>query len=250
MLKKDKALCIRAVDYSETSQIATFFTRDCGKIAVIAKGAKRLKSSFGGPIEILSCGDIVFSESARDSLATLTEFNQLSLFPNLRKNLFVLNGALFAVELLGTFTHQGDKAPQLFDSIIEFLHSVQNSQSRQSTLALLILFQFTLLGHAGVLPVLQVCSNCRTPFDDNWRQCYFSSKGNGIICHDCHGSFPDRIVLTPAAARCLCDFSNITNAGVEALEKIEQLLIHHFTEISGKRPKMAKSILNLFSPRL
>ena len=38
MLKKDKALCIRAIDYFETSQIVTFFTRDTGKISAIAKG--------------------------------------------------------------------------------------------------------------------------------------------------------------------------------------------------------------------
>ena len=250
MLKKDKALCIRAVDYSETSQILTFFTRDNGKIAAIAKGAKRPKSSFGGSVEILSYGDIVFSENVRDCLATLTEFNQLPLFPNLRKNLLVLNCALLAVELLNTLTQQADGDRQLFDGIIEFLRSVQNSRSRQSTLTLLILFQFNLLSQTGILPVLQGCSNCRMPFNDNWRQYYFSSKGNGIICHDCHGSFPDRIVLAPVVARCLNDFNYIQDVGTETLEKIEQLLIHHFTEISGRCPKMAKSILDMFRPGL
>ncbi|MFQ6036643.1 MAG: DNA repair protein RecO, partial [Sedimentisphaerales bacterium] len=56
MLIKDTAICIRAVDYSETSQIVTFFTRATGKIRAIAKGSKRPKSAFDGPIEILSFG--------------------------------------------------------------------------------------------------------------------------------------------------------------------------------------------------
>ena len=46
MLKKDKGICIRTTDYSESSQILTFFTAQNGKLSVIAKGAKRPKSSF------------------------------------------------------------------------------------------------------------------------------------------------------------------------------------------------------------
>ena len=242
MLKKDKALCIRTIDYSETSQIISFFMRAGGKIAVIAKGAKRRKSSFGGPIEILSCGDIVFSQNDRNSLATLTEFNRLPLFEGLRKNLFALNSAFFAAELLNTFTHEADGHPQLFDSITGFLTDVQSGPSDRETLALLILFQFTLLSQTGILPVLQSCLNCKTPLNDRWRQHYFSSAANGLICHDCQGSFPERIVLAPDVARCLSDFNYVKEAKAETLERIERLLIHHFTEISGKRPKMAKFI--------
>ena len=35
MLTKDLAICIRTVDYSETSQIVTFFTKAHGKIGAI-----------------------------------------------------------------------------------------------------------------------------------------------------------------------------------------------------------------------
>ena len=46
MLTNDHGICIRAVDYSETSQVVTFFARQTGKVPLIAKGAKRQKSSF------------------------------------------------------------------------------------------------------------------------------------------------------------------------------------------------------------
>ena len=85
MLTKDLAICIRAVDYSETSQIVTFFTRDTGKISAIAKGSKRPKSTFDGPIEILSHGRIVFADSNTEKLATLTEFQQQPTILRLRQ---------------------------------------------------------------------------------------------------------------------------------------------------------------------
>ena len=84
MLTKDAAICIRAVDFSETSQIVTFFARANGKVSVIAKGSKRAKSAFDGPIEILSFGKIVFSNSTREKLSTLTEFEQQAGFANRR----------------------------------------------------------------------------------------------------------------------------------------------------------------------
>ena len=111
MLSNDIAICIRTVDYSETSQIVTLFTRDHGKVDAIAKGAKRAKSVFGGPLDIFSFGKIVFSDSQK-GLSTLTEFEGKCVFWALRQRLFNLNGAFFAAELLTKFTHDHDKAPE------------------------------------------------------------------------------------------------------------------------------------------
>ncbi len=82
MLTKDTAICIRAVDYSETSQIVTFFTRETGKINAIAKGSKGPKSAFDGPIELFASGKIVFVQKS-ERLAILTEFKQQSYFSHL-----------------------------------------------------------------------------------------------------------------------------------------------------------------------
>ena len=105
MLTKDLAICIRAVDYSETSQILTLFTRQAGKISAIAKGSKRPKSAFDGPIEVFSHGKIVFSDSNKEKLATLTEFEQQPGFTNLAGNLFALNCSFFATEPVDKLTN-------------------------------------------------------------------------------------------------------------------------------------------------
>lgn len=131
MLTKDIAICIRAVDYSETSQIVTFFTKGNGKIGAIAKGSKRPRSAFDGPIEIFSHGRIVFADSNKDKLATLTEFESAyggPGFSGLRNNLFALNCCLFGAELLDKLTNEYDPHPGLFDSFLQFLQDANEGQ--------------------------------------------------------------------------------------------------------------------------
>ena len=249
MLTKDAAICIRATDFSETSQVMTLFTRATGKISVIAKGSKRPKSPFDGPIELFSHGNIVFSDSNRDKLATLTEFEQQAAFAGLSGNLFALNCALFAAELINNLTDDYDPHPKLFDSFLQFLQNANeyrvSSIEHRDTLSLLILFQLSLLKEIGLIPIFDSCVNCKTTYDIRHAkyEFYFSSSANGLLCKDCEASFPDRIQLTKNAANCLSNLKLIDDANEKTLNEIERVLVHHFTEILGRQTKMAKYIL-------
>jgi DNA repair protein RecO (recombination protein O) len=253
VLTKDTAICIRAIDYSETSQIVTFFTRATGKISAIAKGSKRPKSAFDGPIEIFSHGKIVFSDSNKEKLATLTEFEQQPGLTDLRNNLFALNCRLFGAELMNSLTHDYDPHPDLYDSFLQFLQNINESQvtrheSRVTSheLSLLILFQLSLLREIGLQPILNACVNCKTKYERRAtsNEFYFSSSANGLICRDCKASFPDKIRLTKNATNCLANVKLIAESHEETLSEIENVLISHFTQLLGHKPKMAKYILD------
>jgi len=267
MLTKDIAICIRALDYSETSQIVTLFTRATGKISAIAKGSKRPKSMFDGPIEVFSHGRIVFSDSTREKLATLTEFEQHPAFSHLPNDLFVLNCSLSAAELLSNLTDEYDPHPRLFDSFLQFLQNTNESQAssvgHQDVLALLILFQLALLKEVGLQPILDACANCKTRYEirplpttsrgvipakaGTRYEVYFSSSANGLICKDCEASFPDKVRLTTTAANALRDLKLIAQSDEKTLSEIEKTLVYHFTEILHHQPKMAKYILRQMS---
>lgn len=259
MLAKDQAICIRTVDYSETSQIVTFFAKTSGKIGAIAKGSKRPKSSFDGPIEMLLHGRIVFAASSKDKLATLTEFESAAGTAGptlLRNNLFSLNCCLFAAELVNLLTDEHDPHPTLFDSFLDFLHNAENAQEKCEMLALLILFQLALLKEVGLGPILDHCVNCKTTFacpEGDIRlphggrptsELYFSSSANGLICRNCESAFQDKFKLTKKAATTLANLKLLAESTQNTLNEIEKLLIYHFTELTGHRPKMAKHILS------
>jgi DNA repair protein RecO (recombination protein O) len=242
MLKKDLAVCIRAVDFSETSQIITFFARQAGKFTAIAKGSKRPKSAFDGPIELFAQGQIVYSQTHTDKLATLTEFSQQPSLAFLTRNLFALHCASLAAELVNSTTDDYDPHPELFDAFINFLHDLDQSQD---ALHLLIIFQLKLLKEIGLMPVLDHCANCKAGHGPRvtGHELYFSSEANGLICRDCEPSFPDKIPVTRAAASALNNKETLAKKDKKILKEIEKLLIYHFTNIGGRPPKTAKYVL-------
>lgn len=246
MLAKDCGVCIRTVDYSETSQIITFFARIAGKICAIAKGSKRAKSAFEGPIEVLSCGEIVFTSTDKDQLSTLTEYQQKPMRGGLRRNLLALDSGLFAAELLDRLTHDGDPHPVLFDQLVQFIQDLDANVAagpRRDILLRLILFQLALLREVGLRPNFKTCANCRRSFSPEWRESYFSSTANGLVCRDCEMSFPERLRLSEPAGRILANLGWISQARENVLDEIEAVLIHHFTETLGNRPRMAAHVL-------
>lgn len=245
MLTKDRAVCIRTVDYSETSQVVVLFGRLSGKIRALAKGSKRPKSAFDGAIEVLSFGDIVFSGVQKDRLATLTEFQPRPVRGELRRCLYALQCAQFGAELVDLLTDEYDPHAALFDHFVQFLEDVEEGRlelNRRDLLIRLVLFQLVLLHEVGLRPVLGACVNCKSPFSETWRESYFSHAANGLICRDCEMSFPDRILLGANAAKYLTDVRQIANADVKTLDEIERVLIRHLTGILGHRLKMAEYV--------
>lgn len=240
MLEKDQALCIRKVDYSETSQVVTFFTRGHGKLPAMAKGARRKKSAYDGPFELFTFGDIVFSRRETANLANVTEFNQIPRFPGLRIHLHGLHAAMFAAELLEKFTEDHDAHPRLFEGMLLFLDQVQQASDPSAALGHLIGIELRILEQSGHLPLFKQCANCSRPFEiQKWKTAWFSASVPGLICPDCESAFPDKISIPADAADLLARPGRIKDATAENRKQAQKALVNYLTYLLGRPPKMA-----------
>ena len=91
--EKALALVVRTTDWSETSRIATLWTRELGKVRALAKGGRRLKSNFETALDLLTVCRIVFLRKSSGSLDLLTEAQVVRRFPRLRQDLPALYAA-------------------------------------------------------------------------------------------------------------------------------------------------------------
>jgi DNA repair protein RecO (recombination protein O) len=103
-LVADRCICLRKVEYSETSQILTLLAREHGIVKAIAKGAHRRTkagaSRFDGGVDLLDIGQAVFTSDPSREMSTLTEWKLQEGHPALRRNLRSLYLSLYAAELV------------------------------------------------------------------------------------------------------------------------------------------------------
>src|SRR5581483_2291538 len=121
---KATAIVLKTTDWSESSRIATFWTREFGKVRALAKGGRRLKSSFESALDLLTVCDIVFLRKSSGSLDLLTEARVIQRFPRLRADLQALYAGYYVAELLADWTEDYDPHPILFDEALAALEDL------------------------------------------------------------------------------------------------------------------------------
>ncbi len=220
-LVTDEAVVLTVSDYSETSQIVTLFSRRNGKVRTLAKGAKRPKSPFGGPIDKLQRVEAVFSARPQSRLGTLAELTQAETFPGLRDRLPAFRAASCAAELVLLGTEELDPSPELFDSLTKTLRALSTGQN---SAILLYYFELQLLRLLGLMPELGRCVSCRRRRSER-QGALFSPAAGGVLCRRCRSQGEEGI---PAKAKALEALSFLASASSEQLRKV------HLAESTAK----------------
>ena len=166
--EKTDAIMIRIVDFSESSCIATMFTRDFGKIGVMVKGARRPKSPFESAIDLLTESRIVFIHKSSDSLDLLTEAKLSRRFRAATRSLPHLYAGYYLAELLDALTHVGDPHPDLYELARE---TVIELDELHDPLSLVIRFELNLLRLLGQNHLSKI-ARCVVEKFHNSRECH------------------------------------------------------------------------------
>src|SRR5438132_6960320 len=143
--EKATALVLRTTDWSETSRIATLWTREFGKVRVLAKGGRRLKSNFESALDLLTVCSIVLLRKSSGSLDLLTEARVVKRFAQLRTDLTALYAGYYIAELLSDWTEDYDPHPILFDEALDALSTLGDSRDAKKPATGLRLARFELV---------------------------------------------------------------------------------------------------------
>jgi DNA repair protein RecO (recombination protein O) len=244
--EKTDALVIRLAEFSETSRVVTFFTRDFGRISAIAKGAKRLKGPFEAALDLLAACRIVFIRKSSAGLDILTEAQLLSRFKPIGRELDRFYGGYYLAELLAGLTEEYDPHPQLYDQAIGTLTRLQEGNAKIAV----IRFELTVLREIGQLPVFERCVECGRPAnaDGTWR---FSVSQGGLICPTCSKESSPGNALSAGTAAILRRLSEDSDAVVERLSlsprqlrEARQVVTAAISHALGHPPKMLRYIAN------
>jgi DNA repair protein RecO (recombination protein O) len=231
------ALVVRGSDWSETSRITTLFTREFGKVRGLAKGGRRLKSSFDVAFDLLTVCRVVFLRKAHGGLDLLTEAQMAERFPALRENLPALYAGYYVAELLSDGTQDYDPHPELFDAALETLRKLGDPGG--SVADLVTRFELVWLKELGYSPRLDVCTGCGKAVPGGVPRVWFSPAAGGVLCTPCSPAQPDRRPLSGDALRALAALAAGQAADQECVRgELRALLGQVVSFVLGRRPRM------------
>jgi len=136
------AFILRQRNYRETSLILDVFTRDFGRLSLVAKGVRKAKSKTAGLLQPFI--PLVVSYFGKAELKTLSAV-EISP-PAIKLTGMALYCGFYVNELVTSLLHQHDPHPEVFEGYKHCLIQLSDSASIE---AVLRVFEFDLIGAIG-----------------------------------------------------------------------------------------------------
>jgi DNA repair protein RecO (recombination protein O) len=204
-LIKTRAIILKVYDYSETSQIASVFTEDAGRVQILAKGAKRLKGPFHGPLEPVTLNRLAFIVKKTTTLYTLTERVLLDAYRPLRRDLGKLYPACAAVEIVLAITPEAVENKKLFSFFVEVL-SVFSSAAGEKIV--LLAFLLKVLSAEGFALETGRCMSCGRGRLGRGTV-LLSAESGGVLCPACEKNADSGIRISSGARRIIVQLGRL-----------------------------------------
>ncbi|MDP6893623.1 MAG: DNA repair protein RecO [Verrucomicrobiota bacterium] len=128
MDEQTTGVILRVFPLTETSVVVHWFSPDKGRIATVAKGARRPKSNFQGKLDLFHIAEFSFRRSRRSDLHVLREVALKETFPNLRKNIDLLSCLTEIVKLIARATEEQTPLPNEYLIFIELVRLLDKNR--------------------------------------------------------------------------------------------------------------------------
>lgn len=215
-IEQQPGFILHSYAWRETSLIVEAVTRDYGRIALVARGAKRRTSQLRGLLSPFSA--LSLSWSGRGEVKTLVRAEWTGGLVSLRGD--ALLAGFYLNELMVRLLARADAHPGLFGTYMRSLSALAGDENRiGSTLRA---FEFELLREIGYLPALDVCADGEA-VEPGTR--YRVDPQRGLVRTERHG---DGISVAGASALAMAagDFATPTVAS-EAKAMLRLIIRYH-----------------------
>ncbi|HJV31351.1 MAG TPA: DNA repair protein RecO [Bacillales bacterium] len=238
MLQKCEGIVIRSTDYGETNKVVTLYTREWGKIGVMARGAKKTNSRLSAVTQLFTYGYFLVQRGS--GLGSLQQGEMISSMRTIREDIFLTAYSSYIVELTDKGTDEKKPNPFLFELLYQTLNYLNEGFDQD---VLMNIYEMKMLNVMGLYPILNQCSVCSST-DGHFS---FSIREGGFICHRCLEKDPYHFKISQATVKLLrlfyyIDLSRLGNISVkpETKTEIKKIISAYYDEYSGLHLKTKK----------
>lgn len=252
-LGRTTAIVIGSFPLGESDRVVTFFSRQYGKIRGVAKAARRLRSRFGGALELLTMGELVFFDTGRSDLVRVDHFDVLRPFDRVRSDLERLGQGAWLAECVGRLTGERDPHAAVYGLLRRGLESLEEGVPPRRVA---VVFGVRLIDALGHRLRVDACVGCGRRIAVTRGTVALDVEGGGIACETCAGTTRDIVHLGAASLAALRRLRGaawreaVATALGGAGRELRELLDLHVTLLAGQPPRVSRFVRELerFSP--
>lgn len=180
-IEKTQAIILKTHTFSESSKIVRLYTRDFGKVSVLAKGARRPKSPFHAVLETGYQVEAIYYYKDNRELQTLSQCDLINSFSGIHEKYERTAAASATLELILSSTVGDESNPFLFNRIVETFNALTSAEKLYKPFYWN--FTFHMLRNLGFEFNVECCVLCGTQLTGE-RFSVLLKKG-GILCSSC-----------------------------------------------------------------
>nr|WP_302597546.1 DNA repair protein RecO [uncultured Cellulosilyticum sp.] len=182
MILKTKALVIREYTIGESDKYITLFTKEIGKIQVLAPRAKKSDKGFASGTQVFVYGDFMLT-SFKDTYR-LVGVEVIEMFHSIREDLMNLSYASYIMEFIQSVTEPELPQQDLLKLTLMTLKALTKGEMTPQLIRRT--FELRAMSLIGFMPQLMACSGCGEVLEEDARQIYyFSPEEGGLVCKSC-----------------------------------------------------------------
>ncbi len=179
---RTQGLVLKKINRGEADQLFTIYTKDFGKLEILGKGIRKIKSKLRSGAEIFELSEIEFIQGK--AYKTLTDAILLEKFSNLRRDLKRLALGYRILEICDNLIKGEEPDEKIWRFLNETFDKLNDCQLSIVNCQLLpYYFIWNFLSLLGYQPELFNCSLCQKKLVPN--KLYFSPQEGGVICEKC-----------------------------------------------------------------
>ena len=199
-----EAVVLRRIDFGEADRVLVLYTRERGKLPVVAKGVRRISSRMAGHLELFTQSELQLAKGA--NLDVVTQAETRNPFRAVREDLTRTSTAYLIAELTDALTEEALEQPELYDLLTATFRALGTTDDPR---LLAVHFQVRLLDLAGFRPVLMQCVVCQAELAPGRNA--FSAFLGGALCPRCGPGEPS---ARPIDSDVLKVLRNLQRAGL------------------------------------
>jgi DNA repair protein RecO (recombination protein O) len=178
---KTEAIVLNKINYGDTSMIASFFTKDYGRLSGILKGGRNSKSMVGTAVNPLNHIEIVLYKKDTREIQLVSGAAIISHFSGIKDDFEKLQYSLAVLELLKKLTPEHEVNIRLFTGTVRILSLLESS--KEEPLVLFSRYFLFFLTDSGYELQFEKCKSCGKSNFRNENLAY--NFDLGIFCEQC-----------------------------------------------------------------